>query len=169
MHRARFASPTPFCPRWSALSLVSDAPVDLRHYYARSPRNPARGEVGVYHRQVVFRHYDFSSAFFPQVVEEHGRAELHHVLRHVEVLCNTIVSSLTKREQCQRLHQEILVDLQRLVGRIGAEPEAIVFSPGQSGVRKDKLWRFLKIFEFRFNLRSLNPFDRLSTLVGLLL
>ena len=37
------------------------------------------------------------------------------------------------------------------------------------GVRKDKLWRFLKLFEFRFNFRALNPFDRLSALFGLLL
>lgn len=37
------------------------------------------------------------------------------------------------------------------------------------GVRKDKLWKFLKLFEFRFNFRSLNPFDRLSALFGLLL
>ena len=37
------------------------------------------------------------------------------------------------------------------------------------GVRKDKLWRFLKLFEFRFNFRALNPFDRLSALFGLIL
>ena len=36
------------------------------------------------------------------------------------------------------------------------------------GVRKDKLWRFLKLFEFRFSFRALNPFDRLSALFGLL-
>jgi len=36
------------------------------------------------------------------------------------------------------------------------------------GVRKDRLWRFLKLFEFRFNFRALNPFDRLSALFGLL-
>lgn len=37
------------------------------------------------------------------------------------------------------------------------------------GVRKDGLWKFLKLFEFRFNFRSLNPFDRLSALFGLIL
>ena len=37
------------------------------------------------------------------------------------------------------------------------------------GVRKDKLWRVLKLFEFRFDFRDLNPFDRLSALFGLLL
>ena len=37
------------------------------------------------------------------------------------------------------------------------------------GVRKDGLWKFLKLFEFRFNFRSLNPLDRLSALVGLIL
>jgi len=37
------------------------------------------------------------------------------------------------------------------------------------GVRKDGLWRFLKLFEFRFNFRTLNPFDRLSALFGLIL
>jgi transposase len=36
------------------------------------------------------------------------------------------------------------------------------------GVRKDKLWRFLKLFEFRYNFRALNPFDRLSALFRLL-
>jgi len=35
------------------------------------------------------------------------------------------------------------------------------------GVRKDKLWRPLKLFEFRFNFRNLNPIDRLSTFVGM--
>ena len=40
---------------------------------------------------------------------------------------------------------------------------------GYRGVRKDRLWRLLKILEFRFNLRDLNPFDRLSTLFGFLL
>lgn len=37
------------------------------------------------------------------------------------------------------------------------------------GVRKDRLWRFLRLFEFRFKFRSLNPFDRLSALFGLIL
>lgn len=37
------------------------------------------------------------------------------------------------------------------------------------GVRKDGLWKFLKLFEFRFNFRSLKPFDRLSALFGLIL
>ncbi|MDI6892932.1 MAG: IS1595 family transposase [Actinomycetota bacterium] len=37
------------------------------------------------------------------------------------------------------------------------------------GVRKDRLWRSLKLFEFRFNFRSLDPFDRLSALTGLIL
>jgi len=37
------------------------------------------------------------------------------------------------------------------------------------GVRKDRLWRFLNLFEFRFNFRAFNPFDRLSALTGLLL
>jgi len=36
------------------------------------------------------------------------------------------------------------------------------------GMRKDGLWRFLKLFEFRFNFRALNPFDRLSALFRLL-
>lgn len=36
------------------------------------------------------------------------------------------------------------------------------------GVRKDRLWRFLKLFEFRFKFRALNPFDRLSALFRLL-
>jgi len=30
------------------------------------------------------------------------------------------------------------------------------------GVRKDKLWRPLKLFEFRFVFRDLTPFDKLS-------
>lgn len=37
------------------------------------------------------------------------------------------------------------------------------------GVRKDRLWRFLKLFEFKFKFRSFNPFDRLSALFGLIL
>jgi len=37
------------------------------------------------------------------------------------------------------------------------------------GVRKDELWRFLKLFEFKFNFRALNPIDGLSTFVGIAL
>lgn len=37
------------------------------------------------------------------------------------------------------------------------------------GVRKNKLWRFLKLFEFRFKFRDLNPLTRLSALLGLIL
>ncbi|KXA99813.1 hypothetical protein AKJ40_02410, partial [candidate division MSBL1 archaeon SCGC-AAA259M10] len=32
------------------------------------------------------------------------------------------------------------------------------------GVRKDNLWKYLKIFEFDFNLRELDPFQKLTCL-----
>jgi len=37
------------------------------------------------------------------------------------------------------------------------------------GVRKDNLGKPLKLFEFGFNFRKLNPIDRISTFVGIVL